>query len=159
MKTCYRCKQRKDHSEFGKNASKGDGLQTECRGCRKTIKGACGGATHVAYEMKSRRKHAARYLVGKAKARALARGILFDLVPEDITIPEICPILGIPVTLFEENNRDGSPSLDRLRPAQGYVKSNVWVISWRANVLKRDASPEELLAFARWSMSTFAERV
>ena len=39
-----------------------------------------------------------------------------------------------------------SPSLDRIRLELGYVKGNVRVISGRANLLKNDATIEELEA-------------
>jgi hypothetical protein len=39
---------------------------------------------------------------------------------------------------------DGSPSLDRIDPGQGYVPGNVRVISDRANRLKGDRSIETL---------------
>jgi hypothetical protein len=46
------------------------------------------------------------------------------------------------------NNRSrrepNSPSLDRIDNTKGYVPGNVWVISWRANDLKRNATLEEL---------------
>ena len=35
MKKCTNCKEVKELSEFGKNKSKNDGLQTECKDCRK----------------------------------------------------------------------------------------------------------------------------
>ena len=38
----------------------------------------------------------------------------------------------------------GSASLDRIEPARGYTPDNVWVISWRANHIKADASLGEL---------------
>jgi hypothetical protein len=37
-----------------------------------------------------------------------------------------------------------SPSIDRIDPARGYIKENIWVISHRANQIKSDASHEEL---------------
>ena len=89
----------------------------------------------------------ARHLLSLAKFRAKKQGIPFDLTVEDITIPEFCPILGIKL----ESGRgkgllrsDTIPSLDKIRPELGYVRGNVWVISWRANRLKSDASAEEL---------------
>jgi len=43
-----------------------------------------------------------------------------------------------------------SPSLDRLKPHLGYTKGNVAVISDYANRIKQDATPEEVMAVARW---------
>ena len=36
-KTCLKCRQPKPVSEFAKNRTKPDGLQGECKACRKTI--------------------------------------------------------------------------------------------------------------------------
>jgi hypothetical protein len=41
-------------------------------------------------------------------------------------------------------NLDNSYSLDRIDSNKGYVKGNVWVISRRANVIKNNATLEEL---------------
>jgi hypothetical protein len=66
------------------------------------------------------------------------------LKKSDIVIPACCPLLGIP--LFQMRGRAGpnSPSLDRIDPTKGYVPGNVWVISWRANQIKPDATLQEL---------------
>ena len=37
-----------------------------------------------------------------------------------------------------------SPTIDKLIPSLGYTKGNVWVISRRANMIKSDATLEEL---------------
>jgi hypothetical protein len=82
-----------------------------------------------------------------AKRRAKARNIPFDISREDINIPEICPFLGTPL---EHNNSSRSapaptsPSLDRIVPSLGYTKGNVRVLSLRANLIKQDATLEEL---------------
>lgn len=34
-------------------------------------------------------------------------------------------------------------SLDRIDPRKGYVKGNVWIISYRANLIKNDGTAEE----------------
>ena len=48
---------------------------------------------------------------------------------------------------------DDSPSLDRIVPELGYVTSNVRVISWRANAIKRNACADEIEAVALWLRS------
>jgi hypothetical protein len=79
-----------------------------------------------------------------ARKRAIALGLPFGIEPEDIVVPAICPVLGIPLTVG--GARDSSPSLDRKVPALGYVKGNVFVISFRANRIKADASVSEIAA-------------
>lgn len=80
-----------------------------------------------------------------AKSRAKREGTEFTLDWRDIEIPPHCPLLGIAL-LTKTSNRahPQNPSLDRLDPRKGYTKENTWVISWRANVIKHDASLEEL---------------
>ena len=95
----------------------------------------------------------ARILVNSARRRAKRDGLPFDLTHEDITIPERCPALGIPLapsTAGRQGGDDASPSLDRLVPELGYVPGNVRVISRRANSIKQNAAPDELLAVAAW---------
>lgn len=84
----------------------------------------------------------------QAKLRANRKNILFDLHPSDIHIPEFCPLLGIPLVAGEKKHHANSPSLDRLRPELGYIKGNIAVISYRANSIKQDATPEELKSLA-----------
>lgn len=79
-----------------------------------------------------------------AKKRAAKAGIPFDIEPTDVVIPEMCPLLGTPLTAGTRKAHANSPSLDRIIPSLGYVKGNVWVISYRANAIKNDASVEEL---------------
>lgn len=84
-----------------------------------------------------------------AKARAEKLGIPFDLVANDLSIPEVCPIFGTPLIWTDRITND-TPSLDRLIPEKGYVKDNVAFISMRANRLKSDASLEDLEKIVEW---------
>jgi hypothetical protein len=79
-----------------------------------------------------------------AKARAKRRGILFELALDDIIIPAYCPVLNLKL---EPNNKiagAASPTIDRVDNTKGYTKDNIRVISFRANSLKADATPDEL---------------
>ena len=63
---------------------------------------------------------------------------------DDVVIPDVCPCLGTPIVPGEEGGIENSPSVDRIDPSKGYVKDNVWVISYRANRIKNDSTFEEL---------------
>ena len=45
---------------------------------------------------------------------------------------------------LEREKQFDSPTIDKLIPSLGYTKGNVWVISRRANMIKSDATLEEL---------------
>ena len=78
-----------------------------------------------------------------ARERTKKRGLEFSITKEHIVIPDVCPLLGIPIVVGA-NDRLHSPSLDRKDSTKGYIPDNVWVISTRANTLKNDASLDEL---------------
>lgn len=83
-------------------------------------------------------------MVAKAKYRAKAAGVPFDLSPEDLTIPDRCPALGIPLRVSTLTQADSSPSLDRLVPALGYVRGNCVVVSSLANRMKNSGTLNQL---------------
>lgn len=84
-------------------------------------------------------------MLSGAKSRAKKKGLEFSLTKDDIEIPETCPIFGIPIKRNDGSGfHNNSPSLDRIDNNLGYTKDNVRVISNRANLLKCDASLEEL---------------
>lgn len=92
-------------------------------------------------------KDVPKRILTRVKSRAKSYNIPFNLELEDILVPEICPVLGIPITSKPGGgaNQPGSPSLDRVNPSKGYIKGNVRVISNRANLLKSNATLEEML--------------
>lgn len=92
----------------------------------------------------------------KARHRTKERNLPpCNLEKEDIVIPEVCPILKIPLKKGQKGPIPSSPSLDRIIPELGYTKGNIQVISQRANIMKNDANPEELLLFAKWILKTY----
>ena len=87
----------------------------------------------------------ADWMLKAKKANAKARGIEFSLQPEDIVIPDKCPVLGIPIKAFmSKGNIGNSPSIDRIDPSKGYTPDNIRIISNRANRKKQDCTVEEL---------------
>lgn len=74
-------------------------------------------------------------MLESAAMRAAKKGREFSIELSDIVIPTTCPVLGTPMV---------GPSLDRIDSSKGYVKGNVRVISKRANMLKNNATIEEL---------------
>lgn len=95
-------------------------------------------------------------LLKGAKVRAKKRGVPFSLKLDDIHIPEKCPVFGTPLQSNKGKQGPDSPSIDRLIPELGYVPGNVKVISYRANRIKQDASPEELRTMADWIEDSLA---
>lgn len=82
----------------------------------------------------TRKANVALHLWLKAKERCKRSGVMFVIAVSDITVPAVCPVMGIPMTVG--GARDNSPSLDRIDPSRGYVPGNVCVICYRANRIK-----------------------
>ncbi len=86
-------------------------------------------------------------LVKLARVRAKEQGLVFDLDDRKIFRPSHCPVLGLEIDYSrgtKKRAQNNSPSLDRIVPKNGYVLSNIRVISWRANNLRSDATVDEL---------------
>jgi hypothetical protein len=92
-----------------------------------------------------RKNHPERILWYSAKRRAKQEGIEFTINPSDVVIPEMCPILNIPIKTGKLS--DNSPSIDRLDSSRGYTKDNIKVISFLANTMKSSASKELIKVF------------
>lgn len=88
-----------------------------------------------------------------ARRRAKTKGLEFNIVEDDLVLPELCPVLGI--KLYQSTGRTGHGySLDRIDSKVGYIKGNIQVISDRANRFKSNMTLEEaelLLKFLRRS--------
>lgn len=89
-------------------------------------------------------------MLASARKRAKKIGVPFSLSLADIIIPTECPILGILMPNDNSKISYNSPTLDRLIPSKGYVSGNVEVISMRANMIKTNATHEEIQKVADW---------
>ncbi|MBO6282806.1 MAG: hypothetical protein J6M63_02625, partial [Pseudobutyrivibrio sp.] len=85
----------------------------------------------------------------KAKDRALKYGMDFDIEEADIVIPDMCPILEVPLEFGTKGNYEYTPSIDRIDNSKGYVKGNIQIISKKANSMKNSASLDELRKFCK----------
>ena len=102
------------------------------------------------------RNNPERSMLRSARHRAKVKGMAFNIELGDIVIPELCPVLGIPI--FRTTGHGGaenSPSLDRKDNTKGYIKGNVQVISYLANMMKSSAAPEQLIQFANWVLKEY----
>lgn len=106
-------------------------------------------AAYMRHYLRTRRSSSPAFaLWERARCRARKQGLRFELAEASITVPSMCPVLGIPIRVGGPRS-PSSPSLDRIRPARGYVPENVRVISDRANRLKGDRTRLQLQHRAR----------
>ena len=99
---------------------------------------------------KFKESNSAHTLFIQTRSRARKSGIPFTIEETDLLIPEICPVLGIPLFWTQRTRSGNTPSIDRIIPNLGYTPDNIAVISWRANRLKNDGTAEELHRIADW---------
>ena len=83
------------------------------------------------------------------KSKCLSNGVPFDITMKDLCITDTCPLLGIEIKAGLPRNSAQSPSIDKIVPELGYIKGNVWIVSSRANIIKNDASVDEIELLAK----------
>ena len=172
-KQCSKCKQVLPIDNFSRNPSTSDGIRSSCKKCeakrreqwlknggeeknRQYWKNG-GKEKKQSYIKANPVKKITNTLVSGARHRAKDKNIPFDIdldyvrsmVGENAELASHCPVFGIPLNWScLRGNGNGplpnSPSLDRIDPERGYVKNNVWIISFRANTIKNNATHEEL---------------
>lgn len=139
-KQCVNCRLLLSFGDFGTNRGR---VVEVCKVCRRAKSSA-------AYATRDYR----RIIYDRAKSRATKRGLSFTIAVEDISIPERCPVLGVPLKRARGRMTDCSPSIDRIDSTRGYEPGNVIVMSNRANRIKSDATLSEIEALAVWLRST-----
>ena len=150
-KRCSNCTRVRTLADFHKNRSCPDGRHNLCKICRNDLsKQWRADNPEKSRELgkrgyRSRRVNRPEYIMWTAaKRRARKRTLPFNIAVGDIIIPDVCPVFGIPLKKSLEAYSGNSPSLDQVVAGRGYVKGNIAVISMRANILKRDATLNEL---------------
>jgi len=134
-----------------------DNLKPLCIVCAKGVESAKNRPRMKAYHLKNKGAHVLkvnisklfdpkRYFLNLVRNRAKAVNLDFNLTYETMPeVPTICPVFGFPLEMGVSKGRPqpNSVTLDRIKPAKGYVQGNVQFISWRANELKRNGTLEE----------------
>lgn len=109
----------------------------------------------------TRSKHVKK-LMYAAKKRAKAKNLPFDLDIDYLNsiVSFRCPVFRNRLSWGIQKGfaTADSPSLDRIIPELGYVKGNVMFISYLANSMKQNATPQQLQQFANWIRKTKAEK-
>ena len=105
------------------------------------------------FEMKQGKS---KRILAQTKYRAKKINCDFNLEVSDIIIPDRCPVLDIELVINKKKPKYNSISVDRIEPKLGYTKGNIQIMSYQANAMKQNATPEELLKFAEWVQKTYA---
>lgn len=93
-----------------------------------------------AYTRRATRESWPQAILTTCRTRCRKALIQFNIEAEDIQIPDVCPIMGVPFVFGLGPNHPLGPSVDRIKPELGYVKGNVCVISRIANRIKSDCT-------------------
>jgi len=144
-KICLECLKEKTFNLFSRidKSNKFSGVRDVCKNCSRAKKEREKRARTWKYD-------AAKIMLMNSKARAKLNNIEYSITEEDIKIPEKCPVLGIPLFRCKKDNWNNSPSIDRIDNTKGYIKGNIVIVSRRANILKKDATIEELQKMANF---------
>lgn len=131
---------------------------------RRSICGAC----HAKRERDNRSsdvrareiKRRWKYLIHYAHRRAQKADVPFDLFEHQAEIKRrveagLCEMTGLPFNVGGVGRAWDSPSIDRIRPADGYVLSNVRVILFGLNFAMADWGED---VFAKMARSYFDAR-
>ena len=141
--TCATCQNQKPKNAFS-YVDKWDytkGLKTVCKRCSANMR-------ETERRNRTWMHKAALVMLNGSKQRAKRAGMEHTLVLADIVIPAKCPVLGVPLHREERNSWINAPSIDRIDSTKGYTPDNIVIVSRRANILKKDATPQELIALA-----------
>lgn len=135
-RVCTECREYKPYALFHKHKNCINGFNVICKECRKPN------------SKENYKNQTLEYkLWYRAKRRAKEKNVPFNIEISDIVIPNECPIFK---TKFIERNHKTCASIDRVIPSLGYIKGNIQIISNRANMIKGDATADEVKMVYEW---------
>jgi hypothetical protein len=165
MKVCTKCGIKKPLEDFHANTTAKNGKRADCKKCVSYSHKIWWNKNADQQKIKNRdykndpirrqkildkqylykQNHREEVLLKAAIKKSKELALECNLTIDDIVVPEICPLLGIKISSNSNlKTRDNSPSIDRINPKRGYIKGNVWIVSYRANRIKNDATIQEL---------------
>jgi hypothetical protein len=103
----------------------------------------------------------ARVLWQACKGRAHQKGYAFDLtvaLVEKLLEPMKCSISGLLLSFEKAGNSQTNPwapSIDKIRPNEGYVQGNVRLVCWAFNQMRGDFPDEVVYQLARALINNF----
>ncbi len=139
---CVGCKQLLPQNMFSYKIKNdpSKGIREKCKKC----------SAERAEKERERRKENWKHkpslaMLNNSKQRAKGAGLEHTLTIDDIIIPDYCPVLGIKLDTGDRKRKGNAPSIDRIDNSKGYTKENIMVISNKANMIKNDATIDELI--------------
>lgn len=152
-KSCTKCKQVKPLTEFHRSPNSRDGRVWKCNLCACELTRIWRKKNHayaISSKRKARRQKPKEHMLWRAQNHARIIGVACTITLKDLEIPDFCPVLNVRLNPLPKSGKaqPNSASIDRIDSTKGYIPGNVWVISLRANQIKRDATWQELEALA-----------
>lgn len=98
----------------------------------------------------------ANVILSAAKQRSKKRDIPFSLTRSKVeeALRLGCPVFGFPFDPSGARAMRGAATADRFNPVLGYTDENTYIVSDLVNLIKQDASAEEVLRVALWMYAT-----
>lgn len=153
MRQCTICKENKELKEFYKSNTNKSGFRGPCISCTLK-KGKTWAQENKQRKYESNRARKIRNplicLLTHARLRASKQDIPFDISIEDIKYTGYCACCHKKLSMGIGRAHEGSPSIDKIIPALGYVPGNCQIICWRCNIKKNDMSLFELELLAAY---------
>lgn len=116
--------------------------------------------SHYEWMLSTKEGHIKKIFMER-RSHAKRNNIPFEVTLEYIEqlAPDNCPVFNRPLLWAQLNGHSQrmSPTLDKINPELGYVPGNVQWLSNMANLMKQNATPEELLQFSEWCIKTLKE--
>ncbi len=152
-KTCTKCQKVQPIANYFPRGENRNLSRSHCKDCLKVRSRIYSKENNVSLRIKAsalRHRNTGRTMLWMARNRAQKQSLKFELTIQDIEIPDSCPILGIELSKKPKPMQHSSPSLIRIDPHKGYLKSNVQVVSYRAALIKNNATFDEIKNLYLW---------